>query len=152
MSYSIIFHKDTLHILSNLQKKLLFAVNNTSPSFMPYYPLWVNITNEINPDSLEEFKKLNLKITINKAILDNLDKKIICPVEIEENSQKFSAKLTLGTLIPGRNYTKEKLEISSEEMEKQFPIVCKIFQIAETIKISENSYGVKKAIWIKSKK
>ena len=141
----IILHADDKLKLLKYQKSLI-ALNHPAVTLIRKNPLWISLPADTN--NLSEISKEIQKITIDEPQLKGDD--IKSEVNIVFNNKELKSELTFLSVYKAHSNNNGKIEIKNPP-DLSFPMDLKIFRIAETEKLSDNSYASTASVWKKIK-
>ena len=140
----IVPHQDIELKLIKAQKNLIaqFADNNDNIVY-PAMPLWINT----DFTSVEDAKKQIKKITVHNPEFDDVEKALVCPVEIETMNGIIKNKLNFisGLLRFARN---DKMSHDDKGC-NIFPLDVKIFRLGEATSSKPGVYELSSTVWKK---
>lgn len=136
---ALIPHKDTLLILSQLQKQIIATANNGSSLFVPLFPLWAFITND-HPS----FTNCS-SCTINPPQADDHD--LFFPVTLSHDGNTMVLRINFATTD---DVIKKTPDFSAIEKSGAVPLTMRIFRLA-AVTISNNGWTISKERWVKTK-
>ena len=131
----IIPHQDIELKLIQAQKKIIAQLaDNKDIIVYPAMPLWINTKFE----SVEDAKNQIKKATILNPEFDDVEKLLICPVEIETADGILKSKLNF---VNGLSRCALKDEV--------FPLEVKIFRLGEASSSKPGVYELSNTKWVK---